>query len=84
MRFKPIVITTLCIAMFGVSASAKDKKSTKGMDPQEMMETYKKLGQPGEAHNSSQAWGEIGPSRRRSGWSPINLRWNPRGPRTSK
>jgi Protein of unknown function (DUF1579) len=50
MRFKSIVIATLCIAMFGVSASAKDKKSKKEMDPQEMMETYKKLGQPGEAH----------------------------------
>ena len=50
MRFKAIAITTLCVAMFAVPTLAKDKKSKKEMDPQAMMEEYKKLGQPGEAH----------------------------------
>jgi len=50
MRFMSIVVTSLCVVLFTVSASAKDKKSKTGMDPQEMMETYKKLGTPGEPH----------------------------------
>ena len=50
MRFQSIVITTVCVAMFAVPTLAKDKQSKKGMDPQEMMETYKKLGTPGEPH----------------------------------
>ena len=50
MRFQSIIVTTICVAMFAIPTLAKDKKSKKEMDPQEMMETYKKLGQPGEAH----------------------------------
>ena len=50
MRFQSIIIATVCVAMFAVPTLAKDKKSKKGMDPQAMMEEYKKLGTPGEAH----------------------------------
>jgi hypothetical protein len=49
MRFISIV-TCLCLVMLSASASAKDKKSEKPMDPQAMMEIYKKLAQPGEPH----------------------------------
>ena len=50
MRFMSITFTCLCIVMVTVPALAKDKKPESRMDPQAMMETYKKLSVPGEPH----------------------------------
>jgi uncharacterized protein DUF1579 len=50
MRFIYLAVTTLCVALTVATALAKDKKSEKQMDPQVMMETYKKLAMPGEPH----------------------------------
>jgi len=50
MRFTSITLTCLCIVMTTLPVLAKDKKSEKQMDPQAMMETYKKLSTPGEPH----------------------------------
>jgi hypothetical protein len=50
MRFMLSILTCLCLAMTAVPASAKDKKASKQMDPQAMMEEYKKLATPGEPH----------------------------------
>ena len=50
MRFIYLAVTTLCVTLTVATALAKDKKSEKQMDPQAMMETYKKLASPGEPH----------------------------------
>jgi hypothetical protein len=50
MRFTSLILICLCLIMLAVPASAEDKKSEKRMDPQAMMETYKKLAMPGEPH----------------------------------
>lgn len=50
MRFTSLRLICLCLVMLAVPASAEDKKSGKQMDPQAMMETYKKLAMPGEPH----------------------------------
>jgi hypothetical protein len=50
MQFKPFAATTLCIVLTAVPVFAKEKKHEKAMDPQEMMEVWKKLSQPGEPH----------------------------------
>ena len=50
MRFIYLAVTTLCVTLNVATALAKDKKSEKQMDPQAMMETYKKLATPGEPH----------------------------------
>ena len=50
MRLTSITLIFLCLIMIAVPASAKDKKAEKQMDPQEMMEAYKKLATPGEPH----------------------------------
>ena len=48
MRVKFLTISTLCIALAISPVFAKEKKGEKKMDPQEMMEVWKKLGTPGE------------------------------------
>ena len=50
MRLIHFAITGLCLALTVSAAIAKDKKSEKQMDPQAMMEMYKKLATPGEPH----------------------------------
>ena len=40
----------MCVVLTVSTALAKDKKSEKQIDPQAMMETYKKLATPGEPH----------------------------------
>lgn len=50
MHFIALAITTLCITLTVSPGSAKEKKHEKTMDPQEMMEVWKKLGTPGEPH----------------------------------
>ena len=50
MRSTLTLLTCLCLMMTAVSASAEDKKPAKQMDPQAMMEEYKKLATPGEPH----------------------------------
>ena len=50
MRSTFITVTCLCAVLIALPALAKDKKSTKQMDPQAMMEAYKKLATPGEQH----------------------------------
>jgi len=50
MRFIYLAVTTLFVTLTVATALAKDKKSEKQMDPQAMMETYKKLATPGEPH----------------------------------
>ncbi len=50
MRFPSITLTCLCIALTAIPAFATDKKVEKQMDPEAMMEMYKKLATPGEPH----------------------------------
>lgn len=50
MRSTFITVTCLCMVLMALPVLAKDKKSGKQMDPQDMMETYKKLATPGEPH----------------------------------
>ena len=50
MRFISLAVTMLCVMLTVSPALAKDKKSGKQMDPQAMMETYKKLAAPSEPH----------------------------------
>lgn len=50
MRFLSLTVTTLCITLMVSPVLAKEKKHEKQMDPQEMMEVWKKLGTPGEPH----------------------------------
>jgi uncharacterized protein DUF1579 len=50
MRFTSFSLMCLCLLVASSPAVAKDKKSEKPMDPQAMMETYKKLATPGEPH----------------------------------
>ncbi|GIW55460.1 MAG: hypothetical protein KatS3mg082_1864 [Nitrospiraceae bacterium] len=50
MRFASTILICLCIVMFAVPAPAKEKKSETKMDPQAMMELWKKLATPGEPH----------------------------------
>ncbi len=50
MRLKQIMLTGLCLVMTASFVMAKEKKQEKQMDPQAMMEEYKKLGAPGEPH----------------------------------
>lgn len=50
MRFTHLVVTTLCVMLTVTPVLAKDKKAEKPMDPQAMMELWKKLGTPGEPH----------------------------------
>jgi len=48
MRFKQLTLIGLCMVLLAPVAIAK--KAEKQMDPQAMMETYKKLATPGEPH----------------------------------
>ena len=50
MRLKQIMLTGLCLVMTASFVMAKEKKQEKQMDPQAMMEAYKKLATPGEPH----------------------------------
>ena len=50
MRFSGPIIVAVCAFVLASPVVAKDKKSGKQMDPQEMMEAYKKLATPGEPH----------------------------------
>lgn len=50
MRTPQLAATTLCLMLAVSPALAKDKISEKPMDPQAMMEVWKKLAQPGEPH----------------------------------
>jgi len=50
MRSTFIPFTCLCLVLATVPGLAKDKKSEIPMDPQAMMEMYKKLAMPGEPH----------------------------------
>jgi hypothetical protein len=50
MRSTFIPFTCLCLVLATVPGLAQDKKSEMQMDPQAMMEMYKKLATPGEPH----------------------------------
>jgi hypothetical protein len=50
MRLIHLAVTALCLVLTVSMAMAKDKKPEKQMDPQAMMDTYKKLATPGEPH----------------------------------
>lgn len=50
MRFISLAVTTLCVMLTVSTSLAKEKKAEKPMDPQAMMEVWKKLAQPGEPH----------------------------------
>jgi hypothetical protein len=50
MRVISLAVITLCVALTVSPALAKGKKAEKQMDPQAMMELWKKLGTPGEPH----------------------------------
>ena len=50
MQLRPLAVTTLCIMLTVAPVFAKEKKHEKAMDPQAMMEVWKKLAQPGEPH----------------------------------
>jgi len=50
MRLTLITLTCLCLVVSASLVVAKEKKQEKQMDPQTMMEMWKKLGTPGEPH----------------------------------
>ena len=50
MRFTLVPLTCLALFVLTSPVMAKDKKPTKEMDPQAMMEVWKKLAMPGEPH----------------------------------
>jgi len=50
MRFTFVPLTCLVLLIVASPVIAKDKKAEKQMDPQAMMEVYKKLATPGEPH----------------------------------
>src|SRR5438046_10476081 len=50
MRLTLITLTCLCLVVSASLVVAKEKKQEKQMDPQAMMEMWKKLGTPGEPH----------------------------------
>jgi Protein of unknown function (DUF1579) len=50
MRRITLAVTTLCLMLTVSPVLAKDKKGEKQMDPQAMMELWKKLATPGEPH----------------------------------
>jgi hypothetical protein len=50
MRQDVLFVATMCMLLTVSQVSAKEKKHDKKMDPQEMMEVWKKLGTPGEPH----------------------------------
>ena len=50
MRLIQLALTSLCVVLSFSVAMAKDKKPEKQMDPQAMMEVWKKLATPGEPH----------------------------------
>ncbi len=50
MRFTFVPLTCLVLLIVASPVIAKDKKAEKQMDPQAMMEVYKKLAAPGEPH----------------------------------
>ena len=50
MRLTYMTAIGLCLVLTASTAMAKDKKAEKQMDPQAMMEEYKKLATPGEPH----------------------------------
>src|SRR5205823_3596851 len=50
MRLTLITPTCLCLVVTASIVVAKEKKQKKQIDPQAMMEMYKKLGTPGEPH----------------------------------
>ena len=50
MRLTTITFTCLCLVLMAIPAFATDKDGEKQMDPQAMMEMYKKLATPGEPH----------------------------------
>jgi len=50
MRLTQLTLTGLCFVMLTSVAVAKDKQSQKQVDPQAMMELWKKLAMPGEPH----------------------------------
>ncbi len=50
MRFTFVPLTCLALALLASPVLAKEKKHEKQMDPQAMMEVWKKLGAPGEPH----------------------------------
>lgn len=50
MQLKQLAVTTLCTMLTVAPVFAKEKQHEKAMNPQEMMEVWKKLAQPGEPH----------------------------------
>jgi len=50
MRVIYLAVTTLCLMLIASSGLAKEKKQQKQMDPQAMMELWKKAATPGEPH----------------------------------
>ncbi|NGZ11999.1 MAG: DUF1579 domain-containing protein [Nitrospira sp. LK70] len=50
MQLKQLAMTTLCIFLIAVPVFAKEKKHETAMDPQQIMELWKQLAQPGEPH----------------------------------
>lgn len=50
MRAISLAVTALCVVLTASPVPAKDKKPEPQMDPQAMMEMYKKLAAPGEPH----------------------------------
>lgn len=50
MRVIHVIVATMCLALTGSLALAKEKKAEPKMDPQAMMEVWKQLATPGEPH----------------------------------
>ena len=50
MRFRFVPVISVALVLLASPVMAKEKKQETQMDPQEMMEVWKKLGTPGEPH----------------------------------
>jgi Protein of unknown function (DUF1579) len=50
MQYLKFILSSLFIVLFAATAVAKEKPAQKQMDPQAMMDMYKKLASPGEPH----------------------------------
>lgn len=50
MRNLQLIISVICLTIFTILAIAKEKPAHKGMDPQAMMDLYKKMATPGAPH----------------------------------
>lgn len=82
MRCISITLACLCTLMMTLPVSAKEKKSEKALDPQAMMEVWKKAAMPGGPISCLPVSPVVGRLRLKSGWNLGSRRQNPPAPLT--